>query len=722
MMNKIFTVKFLVISVFISAKIYAQTKKLTMEDAILNVRTSLAPRNLTQLNWVKNSENYYYVSTTDSTPTLYAGSGSLVHDEKIISLADINEKLKRQKADTLSKFPTIEWKTDKRFVFMVGKSEFEYDLTRYGVYFRRKIELNEGAEKNDVDSVTGKIAYVIKNNLFIYDNGKNIQITEDTNPNIINGSSVHRDEFGITKGTFWSPTGDKLAFYKMDQTMVSDYPVVDWTKQPATVNNIKYPMAGGKSHEVTVCIYDVKTEVRVIIKTGEPKEQYLTNIAWSPDEKFIYIAVVNRDQNYMKLNRYSTVTGEFDRTLFAETDDKYVEPLHPPVFVPGKPDNFIWQSQRDGYNHLYLFETSGKLIRQLTKGNFVVTDFKGFDAKTEKALYMCTAISPLNRDFYSVTLADGKMKRITGGDGTHTCMYNPLTSETLDAFSSITTPRKITLIAPNGSDTKVVLNAENPLTGFSIPSMKLSSLKNTKGDELFTRTYYPLNMDSTKKYPVIVYVYGGPHVQLITNSWQGGQGDLWFYFLAQEGYIVFTLDSRGSGNRGKKFEQAIFRNPGVTEMEDQMTGVSYLKSLPYVDANRIGIDGWSYGGFMATSLLTRQPGVFKVAVAGGPVIDWSYYEIMYGERYFDTPQNNTEGYKNSNLLNYIGNLQGKLMLIHGTSDDTVVWQHSLMYLKKVVDLNKQVDYFVYPGHPHNVRGKDRVNLMNKITDYFKQNL
>ena len=209
---------------------------------------------------------------------------------------------------------------------------------------------------------------------------------------------------------------------------------------------------------------------------------------------------------------------------------------------------------------------------------------------------------------------------------------------------------------------------------------------------------------------------------MISNSWQGGQGDLWFYYLAQEGFIVYTVDGRGSGNRGKQFEQAIFRNCGNAEMEDQLTGLKYLKSLPYVDSTRIGVDGWSYGGFMAISLMTRFPGLFKVAVAGGPVVDWSMYEIMYTERYMDTPTTNVDGYEKSNLLNYVKNINGKLMLIHGTNDDTVVWQHSLMYLKKAIDLGKQVDYFVYPGHPHNVRGKDRVHLMNKITDYFKQNL
>ncbi len=700
----------------------AQDKKLTMEDAILNVRTTLAPKNLSQLNWIVNSENYYYVTAQDSNPALWAGSSALAKDEKIISLADLNEKLQRQKADTLTKFPVVKWKTDKRFVFTANEVEYEYDLTRYGIYPIRKTAPEKGAEGIDADTLTGKIAYRVKNNLYINNGSGNVAITSEENENIIYGSSVHRDEFGITKGTFWSPRGNRLAFYRMHQNMVNDYPVVNWSVTPATVKIIKYPMAGGKSHEVTVGVYDIKTEKITYLKTGEPRDQYLTNIAWSPDENYIYMAVLNRDQNHMKLNCYSATTGEFVKTLFEEKDDKYVEPLVPMIFVPGHPNEFLWQSQRDGYNHLYHYDTTGKLIRQLTKGEFVITDFKGFDAKGEKAYYTCTASSPLHRDFYYVTLADGKSKALASGEGVHNCNFNTLTGEILDVYSTSTMPRKIKLLDKNGMLDKVLLTSPDPLKDFKMPSMKISSLKKEDNTVLYTRMYYPTNMDSTKKYPVIVYVYGGPHAQLITNSWQGGQGDLWFYYLAQEGFIVFTLDNRGSPNRGKNFEQAIFRNPGKAEMEDQLFGVKYLKSLPYVDQTRIGVDGWSYGGFMTTTLMTRNPGLFKVAVAGGPVIDWSLYEVMYTERYFDTPQSNPEGFKNSNLLNSIDKLQGKLMLIHGSSDETVVWQQSLLYLKKAITLNKQVDYFVYPGYEHNVRGKDRVNLMNKITDYFKQNL
>jgi len=251
--------------------------------------------------------------------------------------------------------------------------------------------------------------------------------------------------------------------------------------------------------------------------------------------------------------------------------------------------------------------------------------------------------------------------------------------------------------------------------------MTISNLENQEGTKLYYRLIKPTRFDSTKKYPVIVYVYGGPHEQLITDSWLGGAG-LFLNYLAEQGYIVFTLDNRGSANRGRDFEQAIFRNVGTNETKDQMTGLGYLKSLPYVDTARIGVDGWSYGGFMTLSLMLRYPGVFKVAVAGGPVTDWQYYEVMYGERYMDTPQTNPQGYKKASVLNYVKNLNGKVLVIHGTMDQTVMWQQSLLFVQKAVSLGKQVDYFVYPGHKHNVRGIDRANLYEKITDYFKENL
>jgi dipeptidyl-peptidase-4 len=291
----------------------------------------------------------------------------------------------------------------------------------------------------------------------------------------------------------------------------------------------------------------------------------------------------------------------------------------------------------------------------------------------------------------------------------------------VDNFSSAQIPREYNIIQTKTGKVMSLFKAENPIKDYQTGSWRLFSIKNSEGTDLYCRLFKPVNFDSTKKYPVLVYLYNGPHSQMVTNTWMAG-GELWYQYMAQKGFIVFTLDGRGTSYRGKAFEQAIHRRLGTVEMEDQLKGVEYLKSLSYVDPARIGVHGWSYGGFMTTSLMTRNPGVFKVGVCGGPVIDWSYYEIMYGERYMDTPQENKEGYDNNNLLNYVDKLKGKLLMIHGAQDNVVVWQHSILYQKKAVDKGVQLDYYVYPGHEHNVLGKDRAHLMEKVTNYFIDNL
>lgn len=291
----------------------------------------------------------------------------------------------------------------------------------------------------------------------------------------------------------------------------------------------------------------------------------------------------------------------------------------------------------------------------------------------------------------------------------------------IDRFTNLKTPNKTTLLNAKGEQLKILLNAEDPLKEFKIGDVKLVKLKADDGTPLNGRLVLPPDFDPQKKYPVIVYVYGGPHGQMVTNSFLRGWS-WWFYYMAQRGFILFTMDNRGTNNRGLEFEQIIHRQLGTVEIQDQMVGVNYLKAQPFVDSTRIGVHGWSYGGFMTISLMTRQPAVFKVGVAGGPVIDWRYYEVMYGERYMDTPQSNPDGYETASLLNYVKNLDGRLLIIHGTVDPVVAWQNSLLYLRKAIDLQKQVDYFVYPGDEHNMFGMDRVHLYQKITDYFMEHL
>jgi dipeptidyl-peptidase-4 len=704
--------KLCLLLLLISPSLMAQKKMLSMEDAVVKARTSLAPQNLKQLMWIKNTTDYSYIGSDNN---LYRGSAEKDKAQILLPLTELNAALKLRKEDTLTSFPAMEWEDVNSFTFKASKKRWLW-ITALKTLEPKTLE-NLPDEAENKDKKRGMIAYTMNNNLYLWNAGKVYPISNDGSYYLVYGQSVHRNEFGINKGTFWSNNGNALAFYRMDQKMVKNYPITDYSVKPAKENLIKYPMSGDSSHHVTIGVFNLKNLSVTYLKTAPPADHYLTNIAFSPDDKMIYVAELNRDQNEMKLNCYNADSGDFIKTLFTETDEKYVEPLHAMSFVTGKPNQFIWQSKRDGWNHLYLYDTNGKLLKQLTQGNWEVTNFIGYSEKGDMVFYEATKESPLNRDLYSTDLLDGKMNKLTTGNGYNRTLMCEKGNYFLNYFSNVSTPNVVQLINVKTKKIQELFKSGNPLSDYKIGDLRLFDINNRHGDKLYCRLFKPADFDSTKKYPVVVYLYGGPHAQMITNSWLGG-ANLWFHYMAQKGYLVFTLDNRGSEARGKAFEQATFRQLGTAEMEDQLDGVNYLKSLKFVDATRLGVHGWSFGGFMTTSLMTRQPDVFKVAVAGGPVIDWSYYEVMYTERYMDTPQSNKLGYEANNLLNYADKLKGKLMLIHGTSDDVVVWQHSLQFIKKAIEKNVQLDYFAYPGHLHNVLGKDRVHLMQKISNYF----
>lgn len=564
------------------------------------------------------------------------------------------------------------------------------------------------------------LAYTKDNNLYITDGtGKETAISSEENKGIVCGRAVHRDEFGIKGGIFWSPDGNKLAFYRMDETMVADYPIVDISTRIATEKSIKYPMAGEKSHEVTIGVYDIKTGQTVYLKTGEPREKYLTNVAWSPDGKFIYVAELNREQNHLKMNRYDAGSGDWDKTLFEETHPKYVEPENPVLFVKNNPNQFIWQSERDGFNHLYLYDVSGKLLKQLTKGDWEVTDVVGFDEKGDHLFFISTNPTPIDRHAYSVNVKSGKINRLTTVPGMHNIAVSRSGRYLVSRYSSHDNPGEADLIDTRTGKAVTLASARNPFAAINMPPAELGTLKaDDDKTDLFYRMIKPADFDAGKKYPVVIYVYGGPHSQMVQNRWRYGSGG-WETYMAQKGYIVFVMDNRGTTYRGRDFEDITYRQLGVEEAKDQMRGVEFLKSLPYVDADRLGIHGWSYGGFMTINMLLRYPDVFKVGVAGGPVIDWKYYEVMYGERYMDTPQENPDGYREASLLNKAGNLKSRLLIIHGDEDPVVVLQQSLQFLKSSIDAGTHPDYFIYPGHEHNMVGRDRVHLHEHITRYFE---
>ena len=583
--------------------------------------------------------------------------------------------------------------------------------------------------------------------LFVIDiNGNKHQLTTDGSREIVYGSAVHRNEFGIEKGIFWSPDSSKLAFYRMDQSMVADYPQVDIFQREATHEPDKYPMAGETSHDVTIGIYDMHTGKTVYLQTpngsvlgGSAAEStitpdasaagyapvYFSNISWSPDGNTIYLFELNRDQNDCRLVSYDAVTGQRLQELYRETSDKYVEPQTPIQFLPWDDTKFIMQSQKDGFNHLYLFDVNGKELKQLTSGPWVVLDVLGFNKKRKSVIIASNEVHPLQRNTYSVDIKTGRRTLLDNGRGVHRAELSNSGQWFIDRYSEPTVPRCITVASTTPAASTagtVLLTAPDPWADYQQPHFECGSIKAADGKtDLYYRMVKPHNFDAQKKYPTVVYVYGGPHAHNVEASWHWASRS-WETYMAQKGYIIFILDNRGSENRGRDFEQVTFRQLGQVEMQDQMKGVEFLKSLPYVDADRMGVHGWSFGGFMTITLMLNHPDVFKVGVAGGPVIDWKFYEVMYGERYMDTPQTNPEGYENTSLLNKAGNLKGKLQIITGYNDPTVVPQNCLSFLDACIKAGTQPDFFAYPGEAHNMRGHASVHLHERITQYFEDYL
>ena len=610
---------------------------------------------------------------------------------------------------------------DQPLVALGNKKSFLLlDFKKHKIVWQDSIS---GQTANDWNKVSKATAYVEDHQLYVVDGeGKKHQLSTDGSREIVYGQSVHRNEFGITKGTFWSPDGQRLAFYRMDQSMVQDYPQVDIFPREATYEPDKYPMAGMTSHKVTVGVYDLRTEKTIYLQAGDPTDRYFTNITWSPDGNAIYMFELNRDQNDCRLVSYNAETGEKIAELYRETSDKYVEPLHPILFLPWDSNKFIMQSQKDGYNHLYLFDTNGKELKQLTSGSWVVQKVLGFNSKQKSILITSNEANPIQHNTYAVNIATRQRTLLDNGQGSHQAELSGSGQYLIDRYTEPDVPRNINVV--NVATTKALrlLTAKDPWEGYQQPIFENGTIKAADGTtDLYYRLVKPHDFDASKKYPTIIYVYGGPHAHNVEAAWHW-YSRTWETYMAQKGYIVFILDNRGSENRGLTFEQATFRQLGQIEMQDQMKGVEFLKSLSYVDANRLGVHGWSFGGFMTISLMVNYPDVFKVGVAGGPVIDWKWYEVMYGERYMDTPQTNPEGYEKTSLINKAGKLKGKLQIITGYNDNTVVPQHCLSFLDACIKAGTQPDFFAYPGEEHNMRGHASVHLHERITQYFEDYL
>ena len=582
---------------------------------------------------------------------------------------------------------------------------------------------------SDWNAKSRNLAFVKDYNLYVCDaDGNEKQLTTDGSSDLVYGQSVHREEFGIEKGLFWSDMGDKLAFYHMDQSMVSPYPQVDLNLDPsegsrcAKIAPDRYPMAGETSHKVTVGVYDVASGKTVYLDAGDPTDRYFTNIAWSPDSKTVYLIELDRSQKHAKLDAYNSETGQFIATLFREDNSKYIEPRTPIQFLPWDNKRFIYETRRDGYNHIYLYKLDGNstsLERQLTTGQFEVINVLGFNQKEKSVVFTSNESDPIGCALYAVDMK-GKRKALGDTGGWHSAVLSDAGTTAMDSWAMPEGPiaHRQDLVDTATGKRVTFIDSQDPWDNFNVPEIKTGTIKAADGvTDLYYRLILPTNFNPAEKYPAVVYVYGGPHAHNIDASrhWGARGWDIW---MAQNGYVMFCLDNRGSEHRGLEFEQATFKHLGVEEMKDQLKGIDYLKSLPYVDSERLGVHGWSFGGFMTTSLMTTYPDVFKVGVAGGPVIDWKYYEVMYGERYMETPQSNPEGYAASSCLNKADKLKGRLLIIYGGNDPVCVPQHTLSFIRACIDADTYPDLFTYPGDEHNMMGSDRVHLHKKITQYF----
>ena len=693
----------------------------TLEEYTLGSPKMLRRTSLRSLTWLGN--DYIYIDSTRlviGTPSAQPKVTTLLTQDELLSI--LGEATKGKGAKFFSPFAVV---GGSRELLSITFGQKHHLVDPRAKKLVASYERDTKEEQAFLFSPRADHAAVVKgHNLFVLSpDGSSHQLTTDGSPTIVYGQTVHQNEFGINGGLFWSPDGGQLAFYRMDQSMIAPYPLVHIDARKATEEKLYYPMAGMPSHHVTLGVYDLASGKAVYIKTGEPKEKYLTNISWAPDGKTIYIAELNRDQNHMELKAYDPKTGDYIKTLFSETNSKYIEPQWPMRFIPGRDREFVWQTRRDGYTHFYHYNVDGKLLGQITRGAWEVTDFLGFADGGKTLVYTSTQLSPIDRVVASVSLDGRKTKLLTPQEGWHVARLSRDGKYLLDTYESLKNPTEQRLVSVStGKQLAKLYQSKDPEAGFINPEITFGKIKAADGvTDLYYRLLKPTNFDPSKKYPTIVYVYNGPHAQLVQNRFHAGCLG-WDLYMATQGYVVFTVDGRGSAHRGADFEQVIHRHLGKNEMADQMKGVDFLKSLPYVDANRIGVAGWSYGGFMTTNLMLTYPEVFKVGVAGGAVTDWARYEVMYGERYMDSPQDNPEGYKETNLSLRAKDLKGRLLMIHGTIDPTVVWQHTQLFVEACVKAGTYPDYMIYPEHRHNVMGVDRVHLNYTMARYFFDHL
>ncbi|WP_395058776.1 S9 family peptidase [Flavobacterium sp.] len=574
-----------------------------------------------------------------------------------------------------------------------------------------------------------KIAFAKENNLYVYElaSKKTTEITTDGKKNaIINGITdwVYEEEFAFVRAFDWNATSDKIAFIRFDESQVPEFSMNVYGKDlyPVT-DKFKYPKAGEKNSEVSLHVYDTKTTNTKKIDLENYNDFYIARLEWTNEANTLSAQVLNRHQDNLDLLFIDGNTGA-KKVVLNEKDKAYVDVTDNLTFL--KDNSFIWTSEKDGFNHIYQYDKTGKLKNQITKGNWEVTNYYGFDEKSGMIYYQSVENGSINRDVYSVHLTGKNKKRLTEGIGTNGATFSPNFQYFINSYSSAKNAPKYTLNeSKTGKTIKTIVSnetLETKLASYNLPSKEFFELTTAKGNKLNAWMIKPKDFDANKKYPVFMYQYSGPGSQQVNNDWNGSD-DYWFMMLAQQGYIVACVDGRGTGFKGADFKKCTQKEMGKLEVEDQIDAAKLFGTYAYVDKSRIGIFGWSYGGFISSNCIFQGADVFKTAIAVAPVTSWRYYDSVYTERYMQTPQENAGGYDNNSPITHVGKLKGNFLLIHGTADDNVHVQNSMKMIEALVQANKQFDWAIYPDKNHGIYGgKTRLQLYTKMTNFIKEKL
>ncbi len=718
--------KITILLLFVICNLFAQ-QKITVEEIYSG---AFRAKGMDELQAMKNTNQYTVLNYDKTTKSQQIDLYNYATLKKVSTLIDTKSALALTDGIDSYSFDKTETKI---LIANNSKQIFRHSFTAdYFLYdiVSKKITKILGQVQEPTFSPDGKkIAFAQSNNLFVYDIESNskVQLTIDGKKNsIINGITdwVYEEEFAYVRAFDWSADSKKLAFIRFDESQVPEFSMNIFKKNLyPTVESFKYPKAGDKNAALSLFVCEVATKEKKQIDLSQYQDFYIARMKWTNDANILSAQVLNRHQDNLDFIFIDGNSGT-TKVILNEKDKAYVDVTEDLTFM--KDNSFIWTSEKDGFNHIYLYDNSGKLINQVTKGNWEVTKYYGLDEKTKTIFYQSVENGSINRDVYSISLDGKNKKRLSSNTGTNSATFSPNFQFYINSFSSTTIPTTYTLnSSKDGKQVQEIVNnieLSDKLKNYNLPTKEFFVLKTDKGNELNAWIIKPKDFDANKKYPVFMYQYSGPGSQQVNNDWNGSD-DYWFMSLTQMGYIVACVDGRGTGFKGNNFKKCTQLQLGKFEVEDQIDAAKVIGNYSFVDKTRIGIFGWSYGGFMSSNCLFKGNDVFKMAIAVAPVTNWRFYDTIYTERYMQTPQENAAGYDDNSPINHVDKLKGNLLLIHGSADDNVHVQNSMQMIEALVQANKQFDWAIYPDKNHGIYGgKTRIQLYNKMTNFVKEKL